>query len=159
YVLRWTISNGVCGDSFDEVRIRFDQNPTTALAGGDQTACTTSVTLAGNTPVIGAGQWSIVSGAGGSFVATTSPTSVFNGIPGTTYTLRWTTTSPMGICAVSTSDVVIQLDAAPTAALAGSDQDLCNTTSTTLAGNEPVIGTGQWTITSGAGGSFIDDEA
>src|SRR5690606_11250391 len=133
YVLRWTISNGLCADSFDEVRIRFDQLPTTALAGSDQTACSTSVTLAGNAPTIGTGQWSIVSGAGGSFVSATSPTSVFNGIPGTTYTLRWTISSPMGICAVSTDEVIIQLDAAPTVATAGPDQDLCSTTSAILA--------------------------
>ena len=36
YTLRWTIANGVCTDSFDEVDIQFDQNPTTAAAGADQ---------------------------------------------------------------------------------------------------------------------------
>jgi hypothetical protein len=78
--------------------------PTTADAGTDQSLCgATSATLDGNTPVVGTGLWSIVSGTGGTVVTPTSPTSTFNGTNGTTYTLQWTISN--GSC--SSSDQVI----------------------------------------------------
>jgi len=159
YTLRWTISNAPCTASTDDVVITFNENPTTADAGPDQTGVATcgltSVTLAANAPAVGTGAWSIVSGAGGSFVDASSPTSTFNGTAGTTYTLRWTiTNSP---CTVSTDDVVITFNQAPTAANAGPDQTgaaTCGLTTVTLAANTAVTGTGAWSIVSGAGGSF-----
>ncbi|MEA2106388.1 MAG: hypothetical protein U9P82_06665 [Bacteroidota bacterium] len=79
--------------------------PTTADAGNDQSICGgTSAVMDGNTPGVGTGQWSVVSGTGGSFVDPTNPTTTFNGTNGTTYTLRWTITN--GDC-FSTDDVVI----------------------------------------------------
>ena len=57
-------------------------------AGHDQTLCATSATLAGNAPTTGIGTWTIVSGAGGSFVNANSPTTVFNGVSGTSYNLQ-----------------------------------------------------------------------
>src|SRR5690606_29675124 len=157
YVLRWTISNGVCADSFDEVTIHFDEAPTTADAGGDQEVCGNSATLAANTPATGTGKWSVVSGAGGAFVDNEDPNTTFNGVPGTTYTLAWTISSPLGVCAPSSDEVVIRLDAAPTVASAGADQTVCGP-SATLAANTPVVGQGKWTIQSGSGGGFLDDE-
>ncbi|MBL1411591.1 DUF7507 domain-containing protein, partial [Sphingobacterium faecale] len=41
--------------------------------------------------------------------------------------------------------------AAPTVAVAGADQENCNVSSFTLAGNAPVVGTGLWSIVSGTG--------
>src|SRR2546425_2457288 len=38
-VLRWTISNPPCTDSFAEVTVTITQAPTTATAGGKQTSC------------------------------------------------------------------------------------------------------------------------
>src|SRR5262249_60131645 len=64
YVLRWTISNGSCPDSSDDVQVTYDAAPTTAAAGLDQTVCGLVATLAGNTPTTGAGLWSKVSGPG-----------------------------------------------------------------------------------------------
>ncbi len=158
YVLRWTISNGVCTASTDDVQIRLDQSPTPAAAGGDQTGmtavCGTSTTLAANVSVIGTGAWSIVSGGGGSFVNAASPTTVFNGVAGTTYELQWTISN--GVCISTSDNVLIQFDAQPTTAIAGPNQTLC-ATSTILAGNTPVLGTGLWTIVSGLGGSFVLD--
>ena len=155
YNLRWTISNGVCASTFDNVQITFNTPPTVATAGADQTLCSTSATLAGNTPVTGSGQWTIFSGAGGSFVLDSNPTTIFNGTPGTTYVLEWTITNGV-VCTPSTDQVTIKLDANPLpAATAGLDQTLCST-SATLAGNAPTTGIGTWTIVSGAGGSFVN---
>lgn len=85
--------------------------PTAADAGSDQSICGgTSAVMDGNTPGIGTGQWSVVSGTGGSFVDPTDPTTTFNGTNGTTYTLRWTITN--GGC-FSTDDVVIAFPLLP----------------------------------------------
>ncbi len=78
--------------------------PTTADAGPDQSLCgATSTTLAGNTPLVGTGLWSIATGAGGTIVTPTIPNSAFNGINGNTYQLVWTITN--GGC--SSRDTVV----------------------------------------------------
>jgi gliding motility-associated-like protein len=151
YVLAWTTTNGVCTPSVDNVTIRFFANPTTALAGATQTICGGSAVLAANTPAIGTGAWSVVSGSGGAIATPSSPTSNFTGVPGTTYVLRWSISN--GTCTPSTSDVTIALVATPTAAAAGSDQIIC-TPAATLAGNTPAIGTGVWSIVTGSGGAI-----
>jgi hypothetical protein len=158
YTLRWTISNSPCTASTDDVVITFNRSPTTSNAGIDQTGSPTcgltTVTLAGNTPSVGAGAWSIISGAGGTVTTPASPASTFSGTAGTTYTLRWTiSNSP---CTASTDDVVITFNRSPTTSNAGVDQisaATCGLTTVTLAGNAPTIGTGAWSIISGAGGT------
>ncbi|HEX6222990.1 MAG TPA: hypothetical protein VFZ52_01180, partial [Chryseolinea sp.] len=42
------------------VAVTVNQIPTVSNAGGDQTVCSTTATLAGNTPVTGTGAWTIV---------------------------------------------------------------------------------------------------
>ncbi|SKC55761.1 gliding motility-associated C-terminal domain-containing protein [Ohtaekwangia koreensis] len=156
YVIRWTISNGSCTPSSDDVSITFDINtPTTANAGPDQAVCLTSTTLAANTPVVGTGAWTVVSGTGGNFGDAASPVSTFTGTAGATYILRWTIDTG-GTCTPSTDDVTISFDVTPTVANAGADQTVCATTAT-LAANVAAIGTGTWTVISGTGGSFADD--
>ena len=159
YVLRWTINNPPCISTFDDVTVTFSQSPTSANAGPDQTGLSTcgltTVTLAANTPVVGTGVWSIVSGFGGTVTTPTSPTSTFTGTAGTTYTLRWTITNAP--CVASTDDVDITFSLNPTTANAGPDQTgvtTCGLTTVTLAANSPVTGTGAWSIVSGAGGTI-----
>src|SRR5690606_26573358 len=91
------------------------------LAGPNQNLCSVSATLSGNTPLVGNGQWTVVSGAGGSFVSDTNPTTTFNGVSGTTYVLRWTTTN--GTC-TSQDDVQIQFHPIPD--IAASDKAICS---------------------------------
>ena len=58
YVLQWTISNGVCTASSDQVTIKLDANPLpVADAGSPQTLCATSTTLAANAATTGIGTW------------------------------------------------------------------------------------------------------
>ena len=158
YTLRWTIANSTCTSS-DDVLITFNQNPTAASAGADQTGSATcgltSITLAGNAPSLGTGVWSVVSGSGGTFANASSPTSSFSGTAGTSYTLRWSiSNSP---CVTSTDDVLISINQNPTTANAGPDQNVSasgGVISATLAGNSPAVGTGLWSITSGTGGTI-----
>jgi hypothetical protein len=132
------------------------EEPTTANAGSDQNNCGSSATLAANTPSIGSGYWSIITGVGGTVTTPTSPTSAFTGTAGTSYTLRWTISNAP--CTASTDDVVLSLTANPTTANAGSDQNVCGT-SATLAANTPSIGSGSWSIIAGTGGTVTTQQA
>src|SRR5207237_1315712 len=144
YVFRWTISNGVCASSTDDVQITIYALPTTSNAGSDQSLCNvTSATFAGNSPVTGTGAWSLISGPNSpTITAPSSATSTLTGMVTGIYVFRWTISN--GVCASSTDDVQITIYALPTTSNAGIDQNLCNATSVTLAGNTPVIGTGAW---------------
>lgn len=51
---------------------------------------------------------------------------------------------------------VVSVFATPTAANAGADISSCGATSALLAGNEPTIGVGLWTIVSGTGGTVLN---
>ncbi|MBK8659052.1 MAG: hypothetical protein IPN22_09325 [Bacteroidetes bacterium] len=53
---RWTLPNGSCADSQDDVIITRSV-ATTAAAGPDQDVCATTATLAGNAPATGVGTW------------------------------------------------------------------------------------------------------
>src|SRR5205809_1924920 len=74
----------------------------------------TSTTLGANTPVVGTGAWSIVSGVGGSFGNGSSSISSFSGVAGNSYTLRWTSSNEH--TAQPTSDLLITCQLRPTVA-------------------------------------------
>lgn len=158
YTLRWTTSNGTCSDKTDDVDITIDANsPTIADAGTDQALCGTTTTVVGNTPVIGTGAWSVVSGSNGTFVDASSPVTDFSGDAGTSYLLRWSI-SAAGCANPTFDDVRVQFDDVPSVANAGPDQQGCQT-SYTLAAAVPTSGTGSWTITGGTGGALADATA
>ncbi len=78
--------------------------PTIAYGGPDlMNILDDSTILMANTPVFGLGQWSMFSGAGGSFVDTTDPGTVFYGLQDSVYILVWTISNSCG----STSDTVV----------------------------------------------------
>src|SRR5207247_1779480 len=125
------------------------QTPTTANAGPNQSFCETSTaTLAGNTATAGSGTWSLVSGSG----TITTPSSPSSGVSSLGYganVFRWTIHN--GTCTDSSSDVTITRYQTPTTATAGTDQQMCETSTTTLAGNTATVGTGAWSLVSGSG--------
>ncbi len=107
----FTYNNGLNNGVVDAGTVTAYDIPTTADAGSNQSLCgATGTTLAGNTPLVGSGLWSIVSGIGGTVVTPDSPASDFNGTNGTTYTLRWTISN--GSC-TSSDDVVIAFPLLP----------------------------------------------
>lgn len=110
-LISFTYNNGTRSGVVDNKVVSVYELPTTASAGADQSLCgASSTTLEANTPIIGTGLWSVVSGTGGSFVAPTIPNSEFNGTNGTTYTLRWTISN--GQCS-SSDDVSIAFPLLP----------------------------------------------
>jgi hypothetical protein len=160
YEFEYRISTGgICPDVVDNVIVRVTAGPSAANAGPDQSVCNvttaTVLTLAATAPTVGTGSWSIVSGPKGSsdyfgltakFSDPLLAASKFSLLSIGTYTLRWTVSNGPG-CANSTDDVIISVSAA---ANAGSDFNLCNSTATTLSGNQNAIGT--WSFISGPAG-------
>ena len=148
-IFQWTIANAPCTASSDQVSISVSSIPTTAVAGTDQSVCGTTETLAGNVASNGAGIWILVSGSG----TITSPSSATSGVTSLGIgpnVFEWTISNPP--CTPSTDQVIITGVASPTIANAGLDQTLLyGTSTTTLAGNAAIIGTGTWTLISGAG--------
>ncbi len=154
---RWTINNGPCGNTTDEVIITMysmEQGP--ANAGPDQNICTPTsmVTMAGN-PLVGpaTGQWALVSGAGGTITNPGSPTTTITGLPVGVHTYSWTINNGPCLPPTTTDEVVIRVysSASPTAN-AGPGQQLCSASSTTLAGSVPIApAAGTWTVVSGTG--------
>jgi hypothetical protein len=140
----WTTTNSGC-TSTSVVTVSYGP-PSTSVAGAAQTICSPNTTLSGNTPTLGTGSWSVVSG-GGLFFDMNDPSTQVTAIGPGNNTFRWTITN---ICGSSTSDVVIANDG-PTPAQAGANQTICNTDSTIMAGNAPSVGTGVWMLMSGTG--------
>jgi gliding motility-associated-like protein len=145
-VLRWSVSNGNCPVSSATVTITVDQNPTSASAGADQAICNTSTLLEADAPAAGTGVWTLISGS----ATIASPQLAGTGISAIgvgNNIFRWTVTN--GSC-ISFDEVSISRALPPSIALAGIDQQLCST-SASLSGNTPTIGTGSWSVVSGNG--------
>ncbi len=151
-VLQWTVSNGSCATSTSQVTVTVTGAGTTANAGSDQNLCSDNTTLAGNAVSGGeTGTWTVISGAGTFGNANDESTSV-TGLTIGDNIFRWTIT---GSCGSSTDDVTITVDENPSTADAGADQTVC-ATNATLGAATPTVGTGQWSVVSGAG-TFDDD--
>jgi hypothetical protein len=114
---------------------------------------TTMVLLNAVAPNAGeSGQWSIVSGSGGSFENERQSNTRFIGTSCNTYVLRWT---KLG-CSGTYDNLNVSLLPLLTVANAGNDQGIIsNSTQVTLAANTPAADeTGIWSIISGVGGNF-----
>jgi uncharacterized protein (TIGR02145 family) len=157
YTLRWTITSSCGSFSSDDMYLSFVCTPVTADAGPDQLNLPNGSTyLQANTPANGTYHWSIISGTGGWIYSPTNPESLFQGVEGNSYTLRWTVIT--NNCGAPFDDVNISFlcHPQPTQANAGPDQLNLTTLTTTLQGNTPTSGTGQWSILSGTGGVIAD---
>ncbi|MCO6501146.1 MAG: gliding motility-associated C-terminal domain-containing protein [Vicingus serpentipes] len=149
----WTITDpyGVCPSSNDDVTIVNSPTPTVANAGPNDTLCnTTTTTLAGNTPSPGNGTWTVIVGSG-NVTTPTNPTSGVTGLSAGVNTFVWTITDPNNACPATTDTVIVVNSPTPTIADAGSNDTLCFTFTTSLAGNTPVPGNGIWTVIVGSG--------
>ena len=106
YELQWAHAQGIC-TATDNMIIKVWAAPTTSAAGSDQTWCNVNTfTLAGNTPAVGSGVWTRVSGPNNPTITNpSSPTTTITGVTSGTYVFRWTISN--GICSSSTDDVTI----------------------------------------------------
>ncbi|MBK9758391.1 MAG: gliding motility-associated C-terminal domain-containing protein [Flavobacteriales bacterium] len=153
HTFQWSVNNGACGSSNDQVTITvFNLASPNANAGADQQVCATTATLAGNTPIFPAtGSWTLVSGSG-NITAATLPGSGVTGLGVGANVFQWTLNN--GPCANGlTSDqvTITRFDPAAPIANAGPDQSVCSSSPiATLAGNIPSApSSGVWSVVSG----------
>jgi gliding motility-associated-like protein len=140
---------GSCATSLCvSVTVTVDQNPTVANAGPDLDVCGTTATLAANSPSIGTGVWSTVSGTGSADTPGANNSGVSGLTLGGTTVMEWTVTN--GSCPASTDQVSIDASDVPSTSNAGTDQVLCDMTTATLGANTPAVGSGTWTVTAGS---------
>jgi gliding motility-associated-like protein len=155
-ILTWTIDNGSCGTSTDQVRIRvFDASNAPVNAGPDQELCSPvdNTTMAGSSLIYPAtGTWILVSGSG-TIADPSSPTTAITGLAIGVNVFRWTVNNgPCG--AIMSDEVSITLfDNTVSGSNAGPDQSLCTPTlGTTMAASAaPAPAQGTWTLVSGSG--------
>jgi hypothetical protein len=109
----FTYNNSSVAGAVDGTIITDYTSPTVSVAGSNQSPCNaTSLNLPGNTPVIGTGLWTVVSGTSSWFNIpdATNSNALFGGPPGYSYVLRWTITN--GTC-TSSSTVNISFPFSP----------------------------------------------
>ncbi|HEX2616691.1 MAG TPA: hypothetical protein VHL57_04060, partial [Flavobacteriales bacterium] len=107
-VFEWTIDNGACGTTTDQVTITvFDGGLTTANAGPDQNLCTpsSSVTLAANAvsaPAVGT--WTILPGGSGTLSDPNAANAIVTGLQVGTTVLVWNISN--GACTNQLTDTM-----------------------------------------------------
>ncbi len=150
----WTITNGSCVAS-DTIHV-FVDSVKVAVAGTDQTICSGSaLVLVANDPSPGTGVWTTTSSAVFADSSQATTTAVGLSIAGT-YDLIWTITN--GVC-VSSDTIKIIADS-NNVAVAGPDQQLCETiTTTSLSATATTIGTGVWSTNGSANIANVNDPA
>ncbi|RAJ08679.1 hypothetical protein LX64_01333 [Chitinophaga skermanii] len=158
YVFRYTIpATANCATSYKEITVVNSAPASVADAGPDQALClataatTRSATMAAITPTVGTGTWTTDVRPSGStaptFTASTSPTTNINGLVVGTYIFKWTVRN--GNCSVTGDVVRVVVTKEPSNADAGVDQVNGCTQKIFMAGVEPAVGIGTWSLVSG----------
>jgi hypothetical protein len=141
---QWTVELGSCTDN-DVVQV---SNNSVLATAANQNGCSSTFTLNGNDPSTfgGTGYWEVVAGLG----TITAPSTLYNtsitGIPnGSSTTLRWNVSN--GLC---TNNVQVSVTNDSFSVSAGPDHSIC-TDNTIMNGDDPLTGTGYWTLLAGSG--------
>ncbi len=156
YTFQYTVTGtGFCVDAVSVVTINVIDSPD---AGVDNTvlACNTNASFNLFTSLLGTpdafGTWSQLTGTTPSTI--TGNNVDLNGAASGTYTFQYTVTGAAP-CINDISVVTVNVNAAPSTAVAGPDQVICSGTLATLNATSPVSGSGVWTIFSGLGGTLV----
>ncbi|MBI5218688.1 MAG: T9SS type A sorting domain-containing protein [Bacteroidia bacterium] len=130
-------------------------NPLPAAAGtitGTATVCQNQTGVVYNIPAITDATdyfWSLPTGASIASGSNTNSIIVNYSGAATSGNITVYGTNSCGNGTVS-ANYAVTVNQTPTTANAGADQNLCNSTTATLAGNTPATGTGNWTVVSGS---------
>ena len=125
-----------CGDTTVSKTIHITAMPNTAVAGADTTICNSAgFQLYGNTPVVGTGAWTQISGPNTAVLTDSSVanTVVTNIIPGT-YHFVWRISNN---CASSADTMMLYYKASPAPAFVLSDTSICGPASVSFTNNTP----------------------
>ena len=139
YILQLHTDSVICGGEKDTVVIVVHPNVTTANAGVDQQLCNvTSATLSANTPTVGIGTWSQLSGPAATIANANQPGTTVSGLQaGASYSFVWTITGEAP-CAASSDTVFINISSASIGGNTNADATVCsgsNGGTITLTGN------------------------
>ncbi len=151
YFVTTSYGNNGC-TNLDSATVVVNQLPTTALAGNDTATCGLTINnLAANTPVVGTGTWTLVTGPGTvSFGNANAPNSSATASVNGVYTLRWTIATGAPCPNSSQDDVLVNFAATPSTADAGLDKTACiSPGSVAMTALVPTAGTGIWTQVAG----------
>lgn len=157
YLFEWRVDNGYCPDSRDtvEISVPYDQ-PSTSNGGNDTSLCQQdSVMLGGNSPTIGSGTWTQISGSTVNIVDDTLYNSMINGLDTGWFSFEWKIQN--GNC-LSFDTVSLENTQVPSLALAGIDAGYCLYTPFNLSANTPSIGSGLWREIGGTNANIITPE-
>ncbi len=147
YIYRWTIRNGVCGTSYDDVKINIANPTTVPVTQQGQVWCNpVSITLNANRITKGIGYWSLqgINPNSPNFFSKDSAQTIVNGMIAGIYAFKWNSVNPMGICP-NLSD--IRYDTIIYPANAGSDERICKRYNVMLSGG--IGSSGYWKKHSG----------
>ena len=156
YLLVWTISNGYCPVSTDTMQITVQPPTNPGIIGPDAVVCTGNnsgtlqltdylgTILQWELSVTNGATWTVIS----STIGTNQDTYTYNNLTQTTL-FRALVKNGVGAELYSGIAATVTVLELVTPANAGPDQFLCNTTSTTLAGNSPTSGMGTWSALPG----------
>ena len=153
YVFTWAIETAtrLCDPNKSNVSVTIANTPPTASAGPDQEICGNTITMAATASSGGVGTWTRISGVGGYTISNEhDPNATFTFAYSGYYIFRWTINAD--VCGSAFDDVNITVGIPPHTANAGPDQNICNSTSVTMAGNiyDSFFESGQWSLLSGA---------
>jgi gliding motility-associated-like protein len=142
----WTITyNSIV--THDTVVITVIQPPSPAFAGFDQEVCGNTTLLQATAPIIGSGNWTILSGSG-IIVLPGNPGSPVNSLGLGENRLIWQVTN--SVCPSNADTVLIRTYTNPSVANAGSDIQVC-ADATSFNAVDPAVGQGWWQVLSGYG--------
>lgn len=153
YVFTWAIEtlSTLCEPNKSSVSVTIADTPPQADAGPDQEICGNIVTMAAVGSSGSVGTWTRISGVGGYTISDEhDPNAVFTFSYSGYYIFRWTINAE--VCGTAFDDINIIIGIPPVAANAGPDQNICNSTSATMAGNtfDSFFESGQWSVLTGA---------
>jgi len=150
-IFTWTISSGVCLPQEDIILIMSDEDVGTAITGSDKITCEDESVLVGNSPTVGTGSWTEITGD----ATITDPNNSYTTVTSLGFGVnqfRWRLVN--GSC--SSQDIMeIYRNPAIPDANAGTDLAVCDPTHT-LNGSSAGAATGFWTTT---GSAIIDNSA
>ncbi|MHC0448452.1 PKD domain-containing protein, partial [Flavobacterium sp. 3-218] len=153
YVFTWTLNPLIrnCLASSSSVSVTIADTPPTADAGPDQETCGDTITMAAVSSGGGIGTWTRISGVGQYTISDIhDPNAVFTFSYSGYYIFRWTVDA--NVCGQAFDDIELTVGIPPKPAVAGPDQNVCNSTSVTMAGNsyDSFFELGQWSVLTGA---------
>jgi PKD repeat protein len=155
YTFRWTITGAAsCAPKTDDVVITVNPSSVGGTTAGDAPVCagnnTGTITLSGHIGNVIRWESSIDGGTIWLPITNTTAILTYTNLNATT---QYRAVIQSGVCAPANSSIsTITVNQGAVAANAGPDQNLCNETTTILAGNDPSPNTGLWTLISGQAG-------